>query len=128
MLFPDQRNDDDWREVLSQEQFRILRGGGCERPFSGEHIESKGPGVYRCVACGQDLFTAEDKMESDCGWPAFAVAAAADRVILREDHHPDYPGVEVLCSRCGGHLGHVFDEEVGQRFCINSVCLEFRPG
>ena len=121
------KTDDEWRAQLSAEQYRVLRRGGTGYPFSGEYNETTTAGQYHCVGCGNVLFSSRQKMECGCGWPAFSAPAAPGCVRLREENGGGIPGVEVLCAGCDGHLGHVFDEDTGQRYCINSVCLVLRP-
>ncbi|MCL2640715.1 MAG: peptide-methionine (R)-S-oxide reductase MsrB [Phycisphaerales bacterium] len=127
-----ERSDEEWKKILTPEQYAVLREKGTERPFTGEYDEFFEAGVYACAACGQELFGSETKFNSGCGWPAFYAAKAGDRVKLLPDHSiPDRPRTEVLCSSCGSHLGHVFDDSpqtpTGQRYCINSVSLTFTP-
>jgi len=126
-MFPVEKSDDEWRAQLTAEQYRVLRQAGTEYPFSGEYNEATAEGRYLCVGCANPLFDSTRKLECGCGWPAFAGPVEPARVILREECSGGIPGVEVLCSGCGGHLGHVFDEDHGPRYCINSVCLAFEP-
>lgn len=127
--FPVQKSDAEWREELTPEQYRILRKAGTERPYSGVYTDYDEPGVYRCAGCGAELFTAESKFHSGCGWPAFDRAVAGGRVIERRDLSHGMIRTEVLCAACGGHLGHLFpdgpQETTGLRYCINSAALEF---
>jgi methionine-R-sulfoxide reductase len=121
------KSEEEWRQELTSEQFRILRQAGTERAFTGKYWNFSEDGEYTCAGCGQLLFTAEEKFDSHCGWPSF------DRVHpgvveTREDFSHGMHRIEVLCSRCGGHLGHVFNDgptETGLRYCINSACLNF---
>jgi peptide-methionine (R)-S-oxide reductase len=118
--------DEQWRERLTPEQYEILRRHGTERPFTGEYVNVKDDGVYRCAGCGAELFSSDTKFESGTGWPSFYEPAIAQNVELRQDRSLGMARTEVLCKRCGGHLGHVFDDgprPTGLRFCINSCAL-----
>jgi len=122
-----QLTDDQWRERLTPEQYEILRRHGTERPFTGEYVHAKEDGTYRCAGCGAELFAADTKFESGTGWPSFYEPAVAQNVELREDRSLGMRRTEVLCRRCGGHLGHAFDDgpaPTGMRYCINSCALD----
>jgi peptide-methionine (R)-S-oxide reductase len=123
------KSDAEWRAELTPEQYEILRRHGTERPWSGRYVDSKADGTYACAACGNELFSSETKFESGSGWPSFTEPADRANVELREDRSYGMRRTEVLCARCGGHLGHVFPDgpgETGERFCINSAALELR--
>lgn len=127
---PTQKTAQDWRGELSPEQFHVCREKGTERPFSGEYHDSKDPGTYRCVCCGQALFSSDTKYNSGTGWPSFYQPAAGDAVKTSEDRSHGRVRTEVLCSRCDAHLGHVFPDgpqPTGLRYCINSVSLKLDP-
>ncbi|HJK96325.1 MAG TPA: peptide-methionine (R)-S-oxide reductase MsrB [Polyangiaceae bacterium LLY-WYZ-14_1] len=127
---PMPRTDDEWARKLTPDQFRILRQKGTEPPFSGLLNDEKRPGVFRCAGCGADLFRSETKYESGSGWPSFWEPVSPDAVALHEDHSHGMIRTEVTCARCGGHLGHVFPDgpqPTGERFCINSLSLDFEP-
>jgi len=118
----------EWRERLTPEQFDVLRNKGTERPFSGRYVHSKESGMYQCAACGADLFSSDTKFESGTGWPSFWQPIAKGNVTEKVDKSLGGTRTEVLCTRCGGHLGHVFDDgpkPTGLRYCMNSASLDF---
>lgn len=123
-------SEDEWRERLTPEQYDVLRCAGTEPPFAGEHWNTKQNGDYCCRGCDATLFTSETKFDSGTGWPSFSEPAVAEAVELRPDNSLTMRRTEVVCRACGGHLGHVFDDGPGprgQRFCINSHSLDFKP-
>lgn len=123
-----QRSEEEWRSSLSPEEYHVLREKGTERAFTGKYWNHKADGSYVCAGCGQELFVSGTKFDSGCGWPSF-YDAIPGTVSFADDHSYGMHRIEVTCSRCGGHLGHVFPdgpEPTGQRYCINSVSIDFR--
>jgi peptide-methionine (R)-S-oxide reductase len=126
------KTDAEWREQLTPQEYAVLRNGGTERPYTGEYTDEKTVGVYRCRACGTELFRSETKFDSHCGWPSFYAPLAEDRVRYISDRSMGMTRTEVRCAACDGHLGHVFEGEgygtpTDQRYCINSISLTLQP-
>ena len=123
------KTDQEWRELLSEEQYRILRQAGTERPFTGQYVNTEDDGVYACAACGNKLFSSETKFHSGSGWPSFWDVVSQGNVEIHEDNSHGMRRTEIRCAQCGGHLGHAFDDgprdKTGLRYCINSAALAF---
>lgn len=124
------KTEQEWRHELAPEEYRVLREKGTERAFTGEYVDTETEGVYRCRACGQELFASDTKFHSGCGWPSFFRPLDEQRIDEHDDTSFGMRRVEVTCSRCGSHLGHVFPDgprPTGLRYCINSVSLKLQP-
>ena len=125
------KTNQEWREQLSDQQYHILREEGTERPFTGEYVDTEGDGKYVCAACGSDLFSSGAKFHSGSGWPSFWDVISQGNIQLHEDTSLGMKRTEIVCARCDGHLGHLFDDgprdKTGLRYCINSASLDFIP-
>jgi len=128
---PITKTEEEWRKELTPQQYHILREKGTEPPFTGLYVDEKAPGMYRCAACGNELFSSEHKFDSGSGWPSYDRPADNKNVRLEKDAGFGMDRTEVVCARCGSHLGHVFDDgpsdTTGKRYCINSACLVLDP-
>ncbi|MDE3082021.1 MAG: peptide-methionine (R)-S-oxide reductase MsrB [Acidobacteriota bacterium] len=127
MDFPVTKSNDEWRSQLPLERYQVLREAATEPPFTGSLLDVSDEGVYSCGGCGQVLFTSNQKFDSHCGWPSFD-ACEPGTIVERPDHSLGRTRTEILCSNCGGHLGHVFDDgptDTGLRYCVNSLAIDF---
>lgn len=124
------KSEEEWRAQLGEDSYRVSRQGGTEPAFTGAFLDNKAAGTYVCVGCGAELFSSKAKYDSGCGWPSFTEALDGDGVTERLDHTLGMTRTEILCSKCDGHLGHVFPDgptESGLRYCTNSLSLDFTP-
>jgi peptide-methionine (R)-S-oxide reductase len=124
------RTDQEWKDLLPADRYAVLRRAGTEPPWSGDLLHVDGEGVFRCAGCGADLFDTAAKFESGTGWPSFDRARAAGTILERRDRRLGLARTEILCARCGGHLGHVFPDgptDTGRRYCVNSLSLTYEP-
>lgn len=123
------KNETDWKGKLTPEQYKVLREGSTETPFTGKYVYSEDDGIFRCAACNNPLFSSDNKFDSGTGWPSFDRPISADSITTEADVRAGMRRIEVKCAKCQSHLGHVFDDgptETGQRYCINSVCLDLQ--
>jgi methionine-R-sulfoxide reductase len=123
-------SEKEWRSKLSPQQYYVLREKGTERAFSGEFVFTKEKGTYKCAGCGEPLFTDDMKFESHCGWPSFDREIENAKIVQTEDLTHGMQRIEITCAKCGGHLGHIFDDgptKTGKRYCVNSLSLSFEP-
>lgn len=123
------KSEEEWKKELTEEQYRVLREKGTERPWTGTLLENKDTGTYHCAACENPLFSSDTKFDSGCGWPSFYDSISSDAVEYKKDTSFGMVRTEVLCAKCGSHLGHIFPDgpkPTGQRFCMNSVSLGFK--
>jgi peptide-methionine (R)-S-oxide reductase len=123
------KSEEDWKQQLTPEQYEVLRNKGTERPFSGKYYMHKEKGIYTCSACGEELFQSDTKFDAGCGWPSFYSVLDSSKVVYTKDTSHGMVRTEITCAKCGGHLGHVFDDgppPTGLRYCINSVSIEFK--
>lgn len=124
-----QRTDAEWKKILTAEQYSVLRNKGTDRPFTGKYTLHHEKGMYSCAACGNDLFSSDMKFDSECGWPSFDKEVVGDRIKKIEDRSLGMARTEIVCGRCGSHLGHLFDDGptlTGMRYCVNSTSIDFK--
>lgn len=122
------KTDEEWKKILTPEQYYVLREKGTDRPFTGKYYQMTDKGVYLCAGCGTELFTSDMKFDSHCGWPSFDKAMEGGKIKTVVDRSHGMIRTEILCAKCGGHLGHLFDDgptETGLRYCVNSTSINF---
>jgi peptide-methionine (R)-S-oxide reductase len=123
------KTEEEWKKALSPEQYNVLREKGTEMPYSGKYYLHKEKGIYVCAACGEELFKSDSKFDAGCGWPSFSNVMDSSKVVYTKDKSAGMIRTEITCAKCGGHLGHVFDDgpaPTGLRYCINSISIEFK--
>ncbi len=123
------KTEEEWKKALSPEQYNVLREKGTEMPYSGKYYLHKEKGIYVCAACGAELFKSDSKFDAGCGWPSFSNVMDSSKVVYTKDKSAGMIRTEITCAKCGGHLGHVFDDgpaPTGLRYCINSISIEFK--
>ena len=123
------KTEEEWKKLLSSEEYHVLREKGTEPAFTGKYLKNKKNGTYVCAGCGNELFSSETKFDSGTGWPSFCAPVSKDNIEEKVDNRFEMHRTEVICKKCGGHLGHVFNDSptpTGQRFCINSISLKFK--
>ncbi|PZR34448.1 MAG: peptide-methionine (R)-S-oxide reductase [Azospira oryzae] len=123
------RSEEEWKKILTPEQYFVLREKGTDRPFTGKYYLNKEKGMYNCAACGNELFTSEMKFDSDCGWPSFDKEIAGGKIKKIKDTSHGMVRTEIVCAKCGSHLGHLFDDGptlTGMRYCVNSTSVDFK--
>ena len=124
------KTDEEWRKILTPEQYRVMREKGTERPSTGKYTDTETPGIYKCAACGEPLFASDAKFHSGCGWPSFFEPLPGSKLVETRDETLGMVRTEITCGKCGAHMGHVFDDgprPTGLRYCINSVSIELEP-
>ena len=123
-----QKNEEEWKKLLTSEQYHVLREKGTERPFTGKFNIHKEKGVYVCAACGNELFSSANKFDAHCGWPSFDKEIGEGKIVTHRDTSHGMIRTEIICGKCGGHLGHLFEDgptQTGLRYCVNSLSLDF---
>jgi len=123
------KTEEEWRKFLTPEQYEVLREKGTERPFTGKLLQNKETGIYTCAGCGNELFTSDMKFDAHCGWPSFDKEIEGGKIKTHTDHSHGMVRTEIACAKCGGHLGHLFDDgptATGLRYCVNSLSLDFK--